>query len=101
KALALVVAATKRPQYFMPLIPPRSKEGSGGLIGALLPGVQRSRELAQALNVRAMRALAEGRFDDAWQDLLACHRLGRHVARGATLIEALVGIAIDSIAGSA
>jgi hypothetical protein len=48
-----------------------------------------------------MLRVGEGKFDEAWQDLLACHRLGRLVARGATLIEALVGIAIDHIASNA
>src|SRR5262249_55354358 len=38
---------------------------------------------------------------NAWQDLLACHRLGRHVAHGGTLIEALVGLAINQIASNA
>ena len=35
------------------------------------------------------------------RDLIACHRLGRQVARGGTLIEELVGIAIDQIATNA
>jgi hypothetical protein len=48
-----------------------------------------------------MLRVGEGKFDEAWQDLLACHRLGRLVARGSTLIEALVGIAIDHIASNA
>jgi hypothetical protein len=101
KPLALIHEATKRPQYFSPMVPTRSKKGTSGLISALLPAVQKCRELTQALTARAMLAVAEGRHDDAWQDLLACHRLGRLVAHGATLIETLVGIAIDSIASSA
>ena len=47
-----------------------------------------------------MLRVAEGKCDEAWQDLLACHRLGRLVARGATLIEGLVGIAIEQIASN-
>src|SRR5262249_37084164 len=39
--------------------------------------------------------------DDAWQDLLACHRFGRLIARGGTLFEALVGIALDNITSNA
>ena len=101
KPLALLREATKRPRYFSPLVPIRSKKGTSGLIGALLPAVQKCREVCQALNCRAMLAVAERRYDDAWQDLLACHRLGRLVAHGATLIETLVGIAIDTIASSA
>ena len=35
---------------------------------------------------------------EAWQDLLTCHRLGRQVGQGGTLIEGLVGIAIEQLA---
>jgi hypothetical protein len=48
-----------------------------------------------------MLNVGEYRLDDAWSDLLACHRLGRHIAHGSTLIEGLVGITIDTIAGRA
>jgi hypothetical protein len=44
---------------------------------------------------------SEGRTEEAWQDLLACHRLGRLVGRGGTGVEVLVGIAINSIASFA
>src|SRR5690606_18071015 len=91
--------ATKRPHYYHPLVSARTEQKS--LIGVLLPVVLKCRELTAALTARAMLHLGEGRFGEAWQDLLACHRLGRLVARGGTLIEALVGIAIDHIASSA
>jgi hypothetical protein len=49
-----------------------------------------------------MMHLSEGRHDAAWQDLLACHRLARLVGRsGGTLIEGLVGIALDKITSDA
>jgi hypothetical protein len=99
--LALVVEATHRPKYFNPLVAHKTEKGSGGLISALLPGVQKCRELAAALAARALLHAGEGRFDDAWRDLLACRRLGRLVARGGTLLESLVGIAIDQVASSA
>ena len=101
KALAVAVEATKRPHYFSPLTPRKTEKGSPGLISALLPGVQKCREIATALTARAMLNAAQGRPDEAWQDLLACHRLGRHVARGSTLIEGLVGLAVDTIASKA
>jgi hypothetical protein len=101
KPLAVAVAATRRPDYFNPLVSRRADNRPGGLLGALLPGVQKCRELARALAARAMLRAEEGKLDEAWQDLLACHRLGRLVGRGATLIEALVGIAVDSIASNA
>src|SRR5262249_28335624 len=101
KPLDLVVEGTKRPHYFSPLVARRTKDQPSNLIGALLPAVQKCREMTQALTVRAMLRLSQGRQEEAWQDLLACHRLGRHIARGGTLIEGLVGIAIDAIAGNA
>jgi hypothetical protein len=101
KPLAVVIEATRRPDYFNPLASRPSEKGPGGLMGVLLSGVQKCRELANASAARAMLRVDEGKFDAAWQDLLACHRLGRLVARGATLIEALVGIAIDHVASNA
>ncbi len=101
KPLALVTEATRRPHYFNPLASHRTEKGPSMLIGALLSSVQKCRELANALTARAMLRVREGKFDEAWQDLLACHRLSRLVARGATLIEALVGIALDQVANTA
>jgi hypothetical protein len=99
KPLAVAVEATKRPGWFNPLVSRRPQPGS--LLGARLSGVQKCRELARALICRAMLRVQEGKFDDAWQDLLASHRLGRLVARGATQIELLVGIAIHQITSNA
>jgi hypothetical protein len=59
------------------------------------PDLGTCREFAYALAARAMLRTGEGRYDDAWQDLLACHRLGRLVARGSFLLYGLVGIASD------
>jgi hypothetical protein len=101
KPLTLVVEATKRPHYFSPLVSRRTKQGPSGLLGALLPGVQKCRDLARALTIRAMLRVGQGRYDEAWQDLLSCHRLGRLVAKGATAVEELVGIAIDTFGSGA
>ena len=93
--------ATRRPEYYNPLTPDRTEDWSLGLIGALMPTMGKCRELANALTCRAMLRVADGKVDEAWQDLLACHRLGRLIARGGSLIEVLVGIAINQIANEA
>jgi len=98
KPLSLVVEASKRTHFYSPVIPPKNARGSTGLWNAVLPGVRASRELAIALVTRAMLRLGEGKDEEAWQDLLACHRLGRLLAQGALLIDGLVGVAIDQIA---
>lgn len=97
KPLGLVVEATRRSHYFAPLA---TSTGGGPLIAVLLPGVQKCRAFVHALQRRALLRLGEGDHDGAWQDLLACHRLGRKISQGGTVIESLVGIAIDAIAAS-
>jgi hypothetical protein len=101
KPLALIVEATKRSQYFSPLLRASSKDGPAMLLATVLYGVQQRREFANALALRSMLRVADGKYDAAWQDLLACHRLGRLVGRGTFLIDGLVGVAIDTIASDA
>jgi hypothetical protein len=100
KPLALVREAVIRPEYYNPLVSSH-RNGPGSLMSALLSSVQKCREVSGALTARAMLRTAEGKTDEAWTDLLACHRLGRLVARGGTIIEMLVGIAIDTNAANA
>jgi hypothetical protein len=100
KPLAIVVEASRRPDYFHPLVIGKTEKGPTGLIGAL-PSVQSSRGFAMALTARAMLHAGEGRFEASWQDLLACHRLARLVSRGSTNLELLVGIALDNVASTA
>ena len=48
-----------------------------------------------------MRRLSHDDLAGAWRDLIACHRLGRLTARGGTIVEGLVGIALDGMAHDA
>ncbi|MCI0642629.1 MAG: hypothetical protein L0Y72_00255 [Gemmataceae bacterium] len=93
KPLATLVEGMRRSHYYLPLVPSSNQ----GLITTLLPSVQKCRELIRALTARAMLHTGEGRYDAAWQDLLTGHRLARHVAKGGTIIEGLVGVAIEAI----
>jgi hypothetical protein len=99
KPLAAVLEAVNRPRYYHPLVSQRTKKDEPGmLIGVLLPSVQKSREIASLLSVRVMYHLGQGNLAAAQADAIAMHKLGRLVGQGGTLIELLVGIAIDSIA---
>ncbi len=92
KPLALLVKATKRPRRYDPRI-------GKNVIYFMLPGLQRSRDVARALSARAMLRLHEGKTDEAWEDLLACHRLARLIGQGPTMnIETLAAITIDVMA---
>jgi hypothetical protein len=99
--LALVVEGTRRSHYYSPLVPDPAGQEWPGLLGAPVPGAQKCRECATVLAARAMLRLGEGRYDDAWQDLLACHRLARLVAHGGSLLEALIGNWIEAVAADA
>jgi hypothetical protein len=101
KPIARALEAFRRPKYYNPLVPPRTEDWSPGLLGALLPSVQRCREVAIALACRAMLHVNDNKREDAWRDLLASHRLGRLVAQGATQLELLVGLAVDQVADQA
>ncbi|HUR54490.1 MAG TPA: hypothetical protein VMZ71_10185 [Gemmataceae bacterium] len=100
KPLLLVTEAVKRSHYYNPLVSRREGNKAGSLIGVLLPSVQKCRELVAALSARAMLRVGEKKYDAAWEDLMTCHRLGRHLSHGGTLIEGLVGIAIEAIAAN-
>lgn len=93
-----IVEGTRRPRIYLPS--PNLIDGSSPpLIAILLPGIQACREVARALPARAMWRLGEGRPMEAWQDLLAVHRLSRLLAKdGRVLVEQFVAIAISGIA---
>ena len=95
KPLILIVAGSKRPKYYAPLA---TSGDDPALMAVLLPNVQAMRNVAQALQARALLRARTGEVDAAWEDLEACHRMGRHVAQGETLVELLVGYAIDATA---
>jgi hypothetical protein len=99
--LALLVDALKRPRYFRPTVVPSTPEGRGNLLEAAVPGIAEFQDLARALAARALLRTGEGKFAEAWDDLLRCRRLGRLVAHGPTLIDFLMGCTIDAVAATA
>jgi hypothetical protein len=92
KSLELFVDASKRPRFFFPLF---VSSNSPMVLDSQLPMAQQARGAARALSARAMLRVKMGRNDEAWQDLLACHRLARFIGQGPTIVEGLVGYAIE------
>ena len=101
KPLALAIEGTRRPDYYHPMISRKPNGERGMLIGALVPVVQQYRVIASLLALRVNWNLGAGKFDDACADALAIHRVGRLAAHGGSVIELLVGIAIDAVAHGA
>lgn len=93
-AMELVIEASRKNQYYSPWVIGEKES----LIMVLLPGCQRVREIARAFVIRAMFKLGKDDVAGAWNDLMVVHRLGRLVGRGPSIIELLVGFAVEQSA---
>jgi len=98
KPMALIDEATKRSHYYSPVLVWKKENKPFGFGRVIWAETQMHRQLAQLWVARAMLRLEEGRYDEAWQDLLACHRLGRLVRRGGVHIDHVVSNFIDNTA---
>jgi hypothetical protein len=96
QAMELVSEATRKTHYYSPWVIGEKES----LFSVLLPGCQRSREIARAFVIRAMFKLGKDDVVGAWEDFMVVHRLGRLVGRGPSIIELLVGFAIEQQAVS-
>jgi len=74
KPLALVVEASKRPRYYVPLASTLDPPSLGSLAHL---GMVRVFCVRMLLNARAMLKIKGGDLDGAWSDLMALHRLSR------------------------
>lgn len=101
-ALEIVDQAVQRPQYFLPLDPQLDLDGhETGIPLSQLHGCQQSREIATALIARGMKNFYSRSPRECWDQLFACHMLGRHLSHGTTFIGQLVGYAIEDRAVAA
>ncbi len=94
-AIDLIGQAVRKPTF---QIPYGRENESDQLLGLLFPEIQWSRSFARALSARANHRIAIGDIDGAIYDIISCKRLGRHIGKRGTLIEMLVGIAMQGIA---
>lgn len=95
KPLALVIEASKRPAFFHPHISSRTMRGSPCLMASLLAEVDLCRDFVWALTARAMLRVGQNKYDEAWQDLYACHRLARLAARSGMLVETFIAMSME------
>jgi len=92
--LRRIEEAAGRPRSYAPLVP----AGDPPMLTVLLPVCQSMRDAACMLGTRAMLRVHQGKRDEAWRDLLACHRLARHAGQGPTLVEGLIAIVVERAA---
>jgi len=94
----LLIAGTQKPYYWQEY---KVAEGSEGLMSVLLPHLYEFRKLAYALRWRIWLNVERGRYEDSFNDIKSCYRLGRHLKGDKALVEQLVGMAIEGIATQA
>lgn len=100
KHLDQLAEGSRREKFYAPYLTGDSEEDLpfSGVVSMLMPSAQQQRDVARGLAIRALGRIATGDHDNAWSDLQAIHRIARHIGSGVTIIESLVGIAVDSIA---
>ena len=76
---------------------PRDAKGES-IIMLSLAEVQEARNVARGLGSRVTLKIGEARYMEAWRDIVLMRGLARKIAQGPTLIEGLVGVAIEGIA---
>ena len=95
EALDLIIAGSQKPYYWQEY---RTKREESGMMGVLIPHLSEFRKLAFTFRWRAQLRAEQGRYEEAFGDIKSCYRLGRHLRGDKTLIEQLVGIAIEAMA---
>jgi hypothetical protein len=90
--LKQVIAGTRKPYYW------QAYEGED-MFSVLLPHLAGYRNTAKSLCWRSRLLAEKGQYEQAFNDIKACYRFGRHVkASKVVLVEQLVGIAIEALA---
>ncbi len=100
KPLALLAEASKRPRRYDPLVCGERTP----LIAVSEPALDafhRPGDILGALVARAMQRLGQSEADEAWEDLLTCHRFARLVGQGPTGIDAIHAGSLDQKACAA
>jgi hypothetical protein len=97
--LALMIEASKRRRAFEPIVPREDLDQQVDVPSSLRCAPYCNwipyRESARVLGIRAMTRLHEGRINDAWEDLLASHRLARLAGQSPAAVDSLKADTIE------
>ena len=97
--LDMIVAASTRPRYYWPA-PSLLNNTNEALVSDYTFSVWRIHNVTN-LALRAMLRVGEGRFDEAWDDLLSLYRLARLIGQGNSLHERWMAFYIEDAAHTA
>lgn len=91
--IALLRGALQR-DYRGPLLDPSNEEA---LFSVLLPHLSSVRNTTKAMMAEARKLESEGRLDEALEDYTTTFASGAQISQGPTLIENLVGVAMQAL----
>ena len=94
-ACELIHRASRKPRFYMPVI---TAYKPSAICSVLLPPLQKYRSVAKLLQVRALFRMHRGDVTEAWQDMLALHRLARLIDQHPSLVAQMVAVGVDGIA---
>jgi len=93
-----IVAAGSRLPYYWPEYKTGEKEDMTGAIAVLIPHLAEYRTIVKTICWRAYNKAEFGDYQSAFDDILMCYRMGKHLKSDLLLIEQLVGISIEALA---
>ena len=99
--LDAAAAAIRKPIFYAPWLQSPEEihsNWSQNLIELRLPHVQLFRKIARNFAARAMYRVGQGNIDGAIDDKLTLHLLGRRIAPNTTVVQYIVGVAIEGMA---
>ncbi len=88
--------AVRKPVFYVPLIQPQP--AAALYESHALGHIHRVRGLARSIEARANYRIGIGDIDGAIEDLVSLKRLGRHMGRQDTVVQRLLGIAVEAMA---
>jgi hypothetical protein len=92
-ATAIFKQATNKPYCWW-----KHQAKNNVMFNALMPELSKIRNFGKLLCWRAKLDAATGHVDETFDDVLACYRAGMHLKGPRSLIQQLVGIAIEALA---
>jgi hypothetical protein len=98
RPLSSVGEGVQRPRWFSPLLAAGSRPLISWTPWPDMGGMAEVRSVFQQLTAGAMLRVHRGEVEHAWKDLIACHRLARHIWWGPLRVDALVALTLESVA---
>ncbi|WP_428307421.1 hypothetical protein [Lacipirellula sp.] len=92
-----LVTVAARPKFYSPS-PNALADSNTAVLDMEVPHILAVRKVSRTLAVRAALRMGGEQHEKAWQDCLACWRLGECISNGPMLLDRLAGIGIRDVA---